>query len=63
MEPDAAPVDAGVTSDDNETDDYDAEDMKPPEPKNTTSRLHAIGISLGVIGALVVVRLLMGGRG
>lgn len=37
--------------------------MKPYEPPDNPSRLRAVGISLAVIVALIVVRLLMGGRG
>jgi hypothetical protein len=44
-------------------DDDDDGPLRMPEPKADTSRLRAVLISLGVIGALVVARVLMGGRG
>jgi hypothetical protein len=43
--------------------DDDDDDLRVPEPREQPSRLRALGISLAVIGALVVLRLLMGGRG
>jgi hypothetical protein len=48
--------------DDEDDDEVPGPSPRAPEPKNETSRLRAVGISLGVIGALVVLRLLMGGR-
>jgi hypothetical protein len=42
--------------------DDEDDDAPTQPPKNQTTPLRAIGISLGVIAALVVVRLLMGGR-
>lgn len=57
----SSPLDTQPTVSDD--DDDPGTPLKAPEPKNDTSRLRAAGISLGVIGALVALRLLMGGRG
>lgn len=56
---------SATVGDDDADDDADGDDGPPrlPEPKADTSRLRAVVISLGVIGALVVARVLMGGRG
>lgn len=45
------------------SDDDDEGPLRVPEPKADTSRLRAVIISAGVIGALVVLRMIMGGRG
>lgn len=55
------PLEIGPADDDDGDDG--AAPLHVPEPKPDTSRLRAVVISLAVIGALVVLRMIMGGRG